>query len=146
MAWLWLMGANSSPNETHNAISAAPSGMSWLSSLQGSAASAASGKGLMIATVPSSVSAAIGVAGAINWQPRPFLAVAIVLNLAYWVIGQGLGGVFTGFATDPNSGPAFILLALMLYSLTPIPQRAPGRIARVAAPSPPRSAPECAEG
>ena len=52
---------------------------------------------------------------ATNWRPQPFLALAIVLNLGYWVIGQGLGGIFyTNSATDPNAGPLFILLALVV--------------------------------
>src|SRR5262249_51996842 len=64
----------------------------------------ANGRGLVIALVLAFASAAIGVAVAINWRARAFLAVAIVLNLAYWVLGQGMGGVLTGSATDPNAG------------------------------------------
>jgi hypothetical protein len=46
------------------------------------------------------------------------VALAIALNLAYWVIGQGFGGVFyTNSATDLNTGPLFVLLALVLLSL-----------------------------
>jgi hypothetical protein len=68
------------------------------------------------------LSAAIGVAVATNWRPAPFLALAIVLNVGYWVVGQGFGGIFyTNSATDPNAGPLFILLALVVLSLTPRP-------------------------
>jgi hypothetical protein len=42
-----------------------------------------------------------------------------VLNLAYWVLGQGFGGIFQGGATDPNAGPLFVLLAYVLYTLIP---------------------------
>jgi hypothetical protein len=119
MAWLWLLAANSSANATHDLISAAPSGASWLTSVQHAAANAADGGGLVIALVLASLSAVIGVAVAINWRARTFLAVAIVLNLAYWVLGQGLGGILTGSATDPNAGPLFILFALAIYPLIP---------------------------
>jgi hypothetical protein len=119
MGWLWLLAANSGANATHDLISAAPSGASWLTSVQHVAADASSGGGLVIALVLAFVSAAIGVAVAINWRAKAFLAVAIVLNLAYWVLGQGLGGVLTGSATDPNAGPLFILFALALYPLIP---------------------------
>jgi hypothetical protein len=131
MAWLWLLAANSGANATHDMINAAPSGASWLTSIQHTAANAANGGGLVIALVLALVSAAIGVAVAINWRPRAFLALAIVLNLAYWVLGQGLGGLLTGSATDPNTGPLFILLALALYPLIPADRAIRGRPTRV---------------
>ncbi len=119
MAWLWLLGPNSSANATHDAINAAPSGMSWLSTVQDWAAEGAQGNGLVIALVLAAVSAAIGIAVAIDWRPRQFLVLAIVLNLLYWMLGQGFGGIFEGGATDPNAGLLFVLLALALYPLTP---------------------------
>jgi hypothetical protein len=125
MAWAWLLATNSSTNATSSAIMSAP-GAGLLHSLQSSVASGASGHGLVIAIVLALASAAIGVAVAQNWRPAPFIALAIVLNLAYWVIGQGFGGIFyTNSATDPNAGPLFVLLALVLYSLThnPAPVR-----------------------
>jgi hypothetical protein len=74
-------------------------------------------------------------------RPKALLTLAIVLNGAYWVIGQGLGGIFTGSGTDPNAGPLFILLALALYPLTeqrpvsqPVWTEGIGRIASALAP------------
>jgi hypothetical protein len=64
-------------------------------------------------------------------QPNAILSVAVTINLAYWVIGQGLGGLFTGTATDPNTVPLFILLAVAIYSLTaPEEQRVEGHAGR----------------
>jgi hypothetical protein len=121
MAWAWLLAANSSANATATAIKAAP-GAGWLHSLQSNVATAAQGHGLVIAVVLALLSAAIGVAVWKNWQPKPFLWLAIELNLVYWVVGQGFGGIFyTGSATDPNAGPLFVLLSLVLYSLTRVP-------------------------
>jgi hypothetical protein len=119
MAWSWLLAPNSGANATTDAIMSAPGG-GWLHSLQTSAASGAKGHGLVIALVLALLSAAIGVAVATNWRPVPFLALAIALNVGYWVIGQGFGGIFyTNSATDPNAGLLFILLALVVLSLTP---------------------------
>lgn len=126
MAWLWLLGPNSSANATRDAINAAPSGMSWLSTAQEWAASAAKGNGLPIALVLAGVSAAIGVAVAVGWRSRQFLLLAIALSLAYWVLGQGFGGIFEGGATDPNSGLLFVLFAGALYGLVP-PREHPPR-------------------
>jgi hypothetical protein len=130
MAWLWLLAPNSGANATHDAINAAPSGMSWLSTVQDWAAEGAHGNGLMIALVLAGLSAAIGIAVAIDWRVRQFLVLAIVLSLLYWVLGQGFGGIFEGGATDPNAGLLFVLLALAMYPLTPAVARLPGRAAR----------------
>lgn len=119
MAWLWLEAPSSSANAVTNAINAAPSGMSWLSTVQDSAASAAKGHGLVVALILAGASLAIAVSVAANWHPKPFLALAVVLNLAYWVFGQGFGGIFQGGATDPNAGPLFVLLTYALYTLVP---------------------------
>ena len=119
MAWLWLLAPSSSANAIHNAINAAPSGMSWLSSTQDGFASITNGNGLIFALVLSALSAVIGVAVALNWRAKQFLVLAAVLNLIYWVVGQGFGGIFAGGATDPNAGLLFIVLAYTLYTLVP---------------------------
>ena len=123
MGGLWLLAVNSSADATTTLINAAPSGMSWSSTVQNWAADAATGDGLMIAIVLAFVSVAIGIAVAVNWRARWFLAAAIVLNLAYWVLGQGFGGIFAGGATDPNAGPPFVLLAYAMWTLVPYQQR-----------------------
>jgi hypothetical protein len=117
---LWLLAVNSSANATRTLINAAPSGMSWLSTVQDWAANAAKGNGLIIAFALAFLSFAIGIAVAADWHPRTFLGVSIVLNLAYWVVGQGFGGIFQGGATDPNAGLLFVLLACALYTLVPL--------------------------
>ncbi len=119
MGGLWLLGVNSTANATTTLINAAPSGMSWLTTVQDWAANAAHGNGLVIAVVLAFASFAIGIAVARNWHARAFLIAAIVLNLAYWVLGQGFGGIFNGGATDPNAGPLFVLLAWALYATAP---------------------------
>ncbi len=123
MAWLWLLAPSSSANAIHNAINAAPSGMSWLSSVQNGFASITKGNGLVFAIVLSALSAAIGIAVAVNWRAKEFLILAAVLNLIFWVVGQGFGGMFAGGATDPNAGLLFIVLSYTLYTLVPYDQR-----------------------
>jgi hypothetical protein len=118
MAWLWLVEAGGA-NGIHNAINAAPSGMSWLSSMQDGFASAAQGNGVVIALILAAASALIGIGVAINWRAKELLLTAVGLNVIYWLVGQGFGGIFQGGATDPNAGPLFVLLAYALYSLVP---------------------------
>lgn len=51
------------------------------------------------------------------------LLLGILLSLIFWVVGQSLGGYYTGVATDPNAGPLFILLGLALYGSTDLDAR-----------------------
>jgi hypothetical protein len=125
MGLLWLLAVNSSANATYDLIKAAPAGTPWLATLQNAFMTATQGHGLIIALTLAALSITIGLTVALNYKPRTFLTIAITLNLTYWFIGQGLGGIFTGTATDPNAGPLFILLAIVLYSFTPVPERVP---------------------
>src|SRR6266568_4654280 len=45
---------------------------------------------------------------------RAAIVLAIVLAAALW-LAQGMGGLFTGMATDPESGPLLALLALAFW-------------------------------
>lgn len=126
MAWLWLQAPSSNPNAVTNAINAAPSGMSWLSTVQNWAASAAAGNGVPIALAACALSLAVALGVALDWRARQLLKLAIVLSLIYWVFGQGFGGIAQGGATDPNSGPLFVLLACVLYALLGESGAAPG--------------------
>ena len=45
---------------------------------------------------------------------RPVIVLALVLAVALW-LAQGLGGIFTGSGTDPDSGPLLALLALSFW-------------------------------
>jgi protein SCO1/2 len=108
-----------------------PHGMLWLSRIDGQAELAVLGNGGVISLVFASISAAIAVSVWANWRPHPFLVVAILLNLGYWVIGQSFGGIiYSGNATDPNAAPAFVLLALVMYSLAPAWRPIASRVVR----------------
>jgi len=58
--------------------------------------------------------AAVGVAVLVQFRPRVSLWVGAVLAILFWVGGQNFGGILTGDATDPGSGPLLVLLALTL--------------------------------
>jgi hypothetical protein len=119
-AYLWLLQASSSANAIHDMINAAPSGMSWLSSMQDGFASAAQGNGLILALILCAVSAAIGLGVGFNRGAKQLLVLSVVLQLLYWLVGQGFGGIFQGGATDPNAAPLFILLAYTVEQLRPL--------------------------
>jgi hypothetical protein len=131
-AWLWLQAPNSSANATANAFKAAPSGMSWLSTVQLWFAHRAQGNGLVIALVLAAGSVAIALSVGFNWRAKPFLVLAAIIGLAFWVLAQGFGGIFEGGATDPNTGPLLMLMAYVLYALVPYDLRvtSTSRVAR----------------
>jgi hypothetical protein len=116
MAYLWLVEAGGA-NAITNAINNAPSGMSWLSSIQDWFANAAKGDGVAIALTMAAITATIGIAVTVNWRAKQFLYLAIGLNLLYWVVGQGFGGIFEGGATDPNAGLLFIVLGCAMLPM-----------------------------
>lgn len=51
------------------------------------------------------------------------IALGITLSLVFWIIGESLGGYYTGLATDPNAGPLFILLGLAILGSTNLDQK-----------------------
>jgi hypothetical protein len=115
-AGLWLVNVNRANGATHEMIkSMAEASPHWLARFQNSIGGHTQGHGTTIAVVLALVSmaVAIGVWTPLRW---PALAVGIVLSLAYWVLGQDLGGPFwIGDATDVNAGPLFVLLAVALF-------------------------------
>jgi hypothetical protein len=119
MAFLWLLQSSSSANAIHDAINAAPSGMSWLSSLQDGFASVTKGNGLIFALILAALSAAVALGVGFNRYAKQLLILAAAIDLLYWLVGQGFGGIFQGGATDPNSAPLFMLMAYAVYQLVP---------------------------
>jgi hypothetical protein len=120
-AVLWLVNVNRASGATHEMIKGmAEASPHWLDTIQGSIANDAQGHGATIAVVLAIVSLAVAVG---VWTPLrwPALGVGIIVSVAYWVLGQSLGGPFwAGNATDVNAGPLFVLLA---FALMPITQR-----------------------
>ncbi|HEX4108380.1 MAG TPA: hypothetical protein VHX88_09620 [Solirubrobacteraceae bacterium] len=116
-AVVWMLHVNRSSGAIHDQIAGmAQDSPHWLASALTSIAHRTQGHGVAVATILAIVSVLIAL-GAL--APTPVrvtaLGLGIVLSLAYWVIGQSLGGPFwaTG-ATDVNAGPLFVLLALTL--------------------------------
>jgi hypothetical protein len=122
-AGLWLVNVNRAKGATHEMIKAmAEVSPHWLGSFQRGVAGHTQGQGATIAVVLAivSVAVAVGVWTPLRW---PALALGILVSLAYWVLGQDIGGpLWAESATDVNAGPLFVLLAVALF---PITQRPP---------------------
>ena len=114
-AALWLMPANAGAGAAHDAIAAAPAGAGWLSAALGWAARATAGGGTPIAGLMACLSAMIAVAAMWRRNDRVFLSLGIAVSVVFWIVGQGLGGVFTGEATDVGTAPLMILIAVLMW-------------------------------
>ena len=126
LAWavLWVGAAifQALPGQnTGNAIASAltegsSEGPSWLASLDRSASAWAAHHGLLLVTLIVAAEALIGVAALARKTKTPAVALGLTLTLAVWVLGQHLGALYTGQATDPNSGPALAVMAIALLA------------------------------
>jgi hypothetical protein len=96
------------------------------------------------ATVVSiALGAAFALAGAgILWPAtaRPALILAAALAVFIWVAGEDFGGILTGHATDPNSGPLLLLLAAAFWPYRPRRAAAPEQARSAAAAATPAAA------
>ncbi len=114
-AVLWLLHVDRSKGAIHEQISGmAAMSPHWLATAQISVAKSAGGHGVTIATLLALASVLIALGVWTRLRPGA-LAAGATLALAYWVFGQSLGGPFwAGSATDVNTGPLLVLLALTL--------------------------------
>jgi hypothetical protein len=117
-----LLPASRAPN----AVSGTLSGMSsaqpaWLAWVGSHAAAALRGQGLPVSVLLAVL--LLTVAAAVFLPPRlsrPVLVLALVLAAVLW-LAQGMGGLFTGATTDPNSAPLLALLVLAFWPTAPRP-------------------------
>jgi hypothetical protein len=117
LAYFAVTPANRAPGAVSGMISAMADGEPhWLSSLLNAVASLVTGADLATSIA---LAVALVVIAAGVYLPDPLakgtLVLAVVVSLAIWVFAQALGGILAGGATDPNSGPLLILLALAYW-------------------------------
>jgi type IV secretory pathway VirB2 component (pilin) len=105
-------------------IEASGDSMPWLSSLQRSLSTIFQGDGKSIAAIALVVSLAVAAGVWTRWR-REALILGILISLLYWTLGQSLGGLTSGDATDPNIGPLFVLLAFAVWPTAPASEVAP---------------------
>jgi hypothetical protein len=127
--WLVLWGSFvyftfASYNDAPGALSGQITGMAddepnWLTSIINHAANLTNNRDLAISILLGVLFTGIGVSVYLPWRRvrRGWLLAALVFSAVIWVVVQAFGGVFTGMATDPNTGPLLALLALAYWPL-----------------------------
>ena len=100
-----------------------PGEPAWLSGLDAHLASALTAHGLLASVALAVVLIVVASGTFLPRRPaRAIIVLAVALAAALW-LAQGLGGILTGSATDPDTGPLLALLALAFWPLAPSPGR-----------------------
>jgi hypothetical protein len=82
----------------------------WLTHLAGSAGLFASSGGFPIVVGLAALELLVGAGSLVRAVRLPAVMLGIALALDFWVVGQHLGGLYSGRATDLNSAPLLILM------------------------------------
>jgi len=116
LALLLLQPAVRSPGGLSSMISESADGQpGWLAAVDRQAGSLLDHHGLA-ASIVLAITLAIIAAGIFLPPPavRAAVVLAVIVAMAIWV-AEGLGGIFTGSSTDPDSGPLLALLAVAYW-------------------------------
>jgi hypothetical protein len=136
-ACLFLVPDNRTPNGLHDMLAGMTAGEpGWYAHILNGLANALAGAGTGTAVVLAACCLVVAVGPLVSRDPTPYLIGGAGLALLFWVSGEALGGLLTGSATDPNSGPLLILLAAALLPTVAAPAGAPSPALRLFARSP----------
>jgi hypothetical protein len=122
LAFFALQPAARAPKAVSGMISDMAAGApGWLAWIDNHAANALGSQGLAASIVLAVALAAVAVGPYLPTRlARAAVVLAIVLAVVIW-LAEGLGGLFTGRGTDPNSGPLLALLAVTFWPAAPSP-------------------------
>jgi hypothetical protein len=125
--WLVLWGSSAylmlqTPNRAPGALRASLAGLAagephWIAAMDRACAGAAGRAGTLLPVLLAVTFATIGVAILIPSVARLAVPLSIVAALSIWTVGENFGGILTGQATDPNTGPLLALVALAFWPL-----------------------------
>ena len=128
LAYFAVTPANRAPGAVSGMIGDMTKGQpGWLGSLIRGAAALVTGDDLAASVVLAVALAAIA-AGVYLPVPvaRATLLLAVVVALVIWVFAEAFGMILAGGATDPNSGPLLVLLALAYWPTRAAGETTPG--------------------
>ncbi len=123
LSYFAVLGANRSPRGLHNLITTEATGEpGWVAWIDHHLASLVDHRGLVVTVVLAMLLLVVAVG---TYLPSSLanatVALAAPIGLTFWVVGENFGSLFTNGATDVNSGPLLILLAVSYWRLSPSP-------------------------
>jgi hypothetical protein len=89
----------------------------WLARLADSAGGWAAGGGTAMVLGLAGLQVLIGACALIRVTRVPAVVLGLALTLDFWVLGQHAGALYSGQATDPNTGPVLALMGIAVLSL-----------------------------
>jgi hypothetical protein len=95
----------------------------WLASLDTSLAVWVSRNGVLAVSALAATELLVGMGALSRWTRRWAVSAGLALSIAVWVLGQDLGQLYSGQATDPNTAPLIALLAVVLLAWSDSPAR-----------------------
>jgi hypothetical protein len=101
---------------------------SWLAGFENSFAGWITHHGTLSVVLLVAAEALIGLAVLYRRTVSGGAAAGLLLALAIWVIGQNFGALYTGQATDPNTAPLVMLMAVALLAGYARPREAADRL------------------
>jgi hypothetical protein len=133
-AYLIVQGAVRSPGAMRGTFTDLATGEpGWLAAFNRTTAATLGPHAGLVCLVLAAAFALTGAGILLRATTRPALVLAVILALFIWVAGEDFGGILTGQATDPNTGPLLILLAAAFWpwaktrtGSAPSPARRPG--------------------
>jgi hypothetical protein len=105
-----LLPANRDPGTMSQIFASTDGQPVWIVAAMNGMSAFAAQYGTEISIVLAVLCAIVAVGVSVRPAIRPVLVIAIAIALFIW-LAEGLGGIFTGEGTDPNTGPLLILLA-----------------------------------
>jgi hypothetical protein len=117
MGCLALIGSSRSADSVHDLIGGlSPGQPGWLAGLDRHAESLVVHRGLSVALAFAALCVVVALSAFLPVRAtRAGVVLAVAAATVIWVVGQNFGLIFVGGATDPNSGPLLVLLALAYW-------------------------------
>jgi hypothetical protein len=128
-----LPGQNTGPALAGSMTTGTSGAPPWLADVSSSAGAWAAQHGPLTVTTLVILQLAIGAGGLMRATRVPAAIFGLALALDFWVVGQHLGGVYSGQSTDPNTGPVLALMAVTLLFVAERPEAAAMRVRHRAA-------------
>jgi hypothetical protein len=109
-----LLPANRAPSALGQLFATTDGQPGWLITIMDQVSRLAGERGTEISIAVALLCALVAIGVFAASTLRLALTLAVALGLLFWV-SEGLGGIFTGQGTDPNSGPLLVLLAVCFW-------------------------------
>ena len=127
LALLAVVGSGRSPQALHDLVAAYSGQPGWLAHIDHSTESLLLHHGTTAAILLAVVCVVVAIGVYLPSQVTKFtLVLGIVVFAIIWVATENFGGILAGGATNPNSGPLVIILALIYWPLTLVPRTVTG--------------------